>query len=200
MEQGDNNIAQCAIACAAFRSECLLPIFVLELPILPNSRVLWVTRIESLAKAIAAIIKSFGPMSSPRLSKSARIAPYTAAERSSNVNELNKLKNRFKRVKVRSPTALFAAPDSNSALTTEHKRISSGVSRSNRACQRQLCKVKNPGWTADGASSRDYLFADGHVKYVRAATLTGAQTPGAYPDGFPDPNVTPGGLGGADVP
>jgi prepilin-type N-terminal cleavage/methylation domain-containing protein/prepilin-type processing-associated H-X9-DG protein len=55
-------------------------------------------------------------------------------------------------------------------------------------------------WTADGASSRDYLFADGHVKYVRAATLTGAQTPGAYPDGFPDPNVTPGGLGGADVP
>ena len=55
-------------------------------------------------------------------------------------------------------------------------------------------------WTANLNSSRDYLFADGHVKYVRAAALVQAQQPGRYPDGFPDPNVTPGGLSGSDVP
>ena len=56
-------------------------------------------------------------------------------------------------------------------------------------------------WTLDGSSSRDYLFADGHVKYLRASVLTAANpAPNNYPDGYPDPNVTPGGLGGADVP
>ena len=56
-------------------------------------------------------------------------------------------------------------------------------------------------WTGDLTSSRDYLFADGHVKNVRASVLTGAQSPATpYPDGFPDPNVTPGGLSGYDVP
>jgi len=33
-------------------------------------------------------------------------------------------------------------------------------------------------WTANLNSSRDYLFADGHVKYVRAAALAQAQQPG----------------------
>ncbi len=51
-------------------------------------------------------------------------------------------------------------------------------------------------WTSNLASARDYLFADGHVKYLRASALTAGQT---YPDGFPDPNVTPGGIGGQDV-
>ena len=51
-------------------------------------------------------------------------------------------------------------------------------------------------WTGNAASSRDYLFADGHVKYLRAGTLAGWQT---YADGYPDPNVTPGGLAGRDV-
>ena len=56
-------------------------------------------------------------------------------------------------------------------------------------------------WTTDLSSSRDYLFADGHVKYVRASVLTAANpAPNSYPDGYPDPNVTPGGLSGADVP
>ena len=54
-------------------------------------------------------------------------------------------------------------------------------------------------WTANLNSSRDYLFADGHVKYVRAVALVQAQEPGKYPDGYPDPNVTPGGLSGSDV-
>ena len=55
-------------------------------------------------------------------------------------------------------------------------------------------------WTGDLTSSRDYLFADGHVKNMPASVLVGAQLPGHYPDGHPDPNVTPGGLSGFDVP
>ena len=55
-------------------------------------------------------------------------------------------------------------------------------------------------WTADPRSARDYLLADGHVKYVPAWVLVHAQEPGRYADGFPDPNVTPGGLSGADFP
>ena len=51
-------------------------------------------------------------------------------------------------------------------------------------------------WMKNLDSSRDYLFADGHVKSLRASALAGWQT---YADGYPDPNVTPGGLGGRDV-
>lgn len=50
-------------------------------------------------------------------------------------------------------------------------------------------------WTTNLASSRDYLFADSHVKSLRASAL-GWQT---YPNGKHDPNVTPGGLSGRDV-
>ncbi len=50
-------------------------------------------------------------------------------------------------------------------------------------------------WTTNSASSRDYLFADGHIKYLRASVLSW-QT---YRDGKPEPNVTPGGLSGRDV-
>ena len=49
-------------------------------------------------------------------------------------------------------------------------------------------------WTGNLASSRDYLFADSHVKSLRASVLTGS-----YSDGYPDPNVTRGGLSGRDV-
>ena len=48
-------------------------------------------------------------------------------------------------------------------------------------------------WTVNLASARDYLFADGHVKYLRASALATAA------DGYPDPNATPGGLAGSDV-
>jgi prepilin-type N-terminal cleavage/methylation domain-containing protein/prepilin-type processing-associated H-X9-DG protein len=51
-------------------------------------------------------------------------------------------------------------------------------------------------WMTNLASARDYLFADGHVKSLRASALAGWQT---YADGYPDPNVTPGGIGGRDV-
>ena len=62
------------------------------------------------------------------------------------------------------------------------------------------------GWWAGSApdSARIFLFADGHVKLVRNSTLLLAQGARQYPDnsgvGIADPNVTPGGLGGADVP
>lgn len=55
-------------------------------------------------------------------------------------------------------------------------------------------------WTGNLTSARDYLFADGHVKYVHASVLIQAHQPGAYLDTFPDPNVTPGGLSGYDIP
>lgn len=54
-------------------------------------------------------------------------------------------------------------------------------------------------WTTNPRSARVYLFADGHVKFLAASALLRAQEPGTYPDGFPDPNVTPGGIGGADI-
>ncbi len=47
-------------------------------------------------------------------------------------------------------------------------------------------------WTTQDAW-RDYLFADGHVRYVASSRMT------VGGDGFADPNVTTGGLGGVDV-
>jgi prepilin-type N-terminal cleavage/methylation domain-containing protein/prepilin-type processing-associated H-X9-DG protein len=48
-------------------------------------------------------------------------------------------------------------------------------------------------WTTQNAW-RDYLFADGHVKYLASSRMNIAG------DGFADPSVTTGGLGGQDVP
>ncbi len=47
-------------------------------------------------------------------------------------------------------------------------------------------------WSWRGA--RNYLFVDGHVKYLRARQLNPAN------NGFPDINLTVNGLGGADLP
>jgi len=47
------------------------------------------------------------------------------------------------------------------------------------------------GWWS-WTGSRWYLFADGHVKYLPASQLQRAS------DGWPDPNLTVGGLAGAD--
>ncbi|HAZ63816.1 MAG TPA: hypothetical protein DCZ72_09455, partial [Armatimonadetes bacterium] len=41
---------------------------------------------------------------------------------------------------------------------------------------------------------RNYLFADGHVKFLDATELRKGHT------GFTDPNATIGGLGGVDYP
>jgi prepilin-type N-terminal cleavage/methylation domain-containing protein/prepilin-type processing-associated H-X9-DG protein len=50
----------------------------------------------------------------------------------------------------------------------------------------------DPGWWG-WTGTRVYLFADGHVKTLKASLLhPGANT-------FPDPNVTVGGVGGKDV-
>lgn len=51
----------------------------------------------------------------------------------------------------------------------------------------------DPGWFGrDG--KRNYLFADGHVEYLDARRLLPAN------DGFANPNLTKGGIRGADVP
>lgn len=50
------------------------------------------------------------------------------------------------------------------------------------------------GWWTTADVARVFLFADGHVKYLRASQMV------IGVDGFADPNVTPGGIGGADVP
>lgn len=46
-------------------------------------------------------------------------------------------------------------------------------------------------WSWEGA--RNYLFVDGHVKYLQARQINAAGT------GYPDINLTVGGLGGKDV-
>ncbi len=48
------------------------------------------------------------------------------------------------------------------------------------------------GWW-DWRGARNYLFADGHVRYLRARQLNPAG------NGLPDPNLTVGGIGGKDV-
>jgi prepilin-type N-terminal cleavage/methylation domain-containing protein/prepilin-type processing-associated H-X9-DG protein len=48
------------------------------------------------------------------------------------------------------------------------------------------------GWW-DWRGARNYLFVDGHARYLRARQLNPAVT------GLPDPNLTVGGLGGKDV-
>jgi len=48
------------------------------------------------------------------------------------------------------------------------------------------------GWW-DWRGARNYLFVDGHVRYLRAMQLSSAG------NGMPDPNLTVGGVGGRDV-
>jgi prepilin-type N-terminal cleavage/methylation domain-containing protein/prepilin-type processing-associated H-X9-DG protein len=49
-----------------------------------------------------------------------------------------------------------------------------------------------PGWW-DWRGSRNFLFADSHVRFVKATRIHPAA------DTFPDPNVTLGGAGGKDI-
>ena len=53
--------------------------------------------------------------------------------------------------------------------------------------------VANSWWSRQN-TWHEYLFADGHVKYVPTNRMA------IGGDGFADPNVTPGGMAGADVP
>jgi hypothetical protein len=55
----------------------------------PNSAVLWVTTIKLFAKAVAAIIKSLGPIIKPWAAKPARNLPYSSAAGSSNARDSN---------------------------------------------------------------------------------------------------------------
>ena len=50
------------------------------------------------------------------------------------------------------------------------------------------------GWWTHTDAARDFLFADGHVKYLIASRMTIGY------DGYADPNVTTGGIGGKDIP
>jgi len=54
-----------------------------------NSCVLCVTKVQPSAKATAAMIKSFGPISVPVLARCARALPYSSAARSSKGRETN---------------------------------------------------------------------------------------------------------------
>ncbi len=93
-----------------------------------NSRVLWVTRVRSLARAIAAISRSLGPMGVPAKSNWAWTCPAINAALSSNERLMNWLKKRFKLAMLRSRLVLLYAPYYSSDFTTEQSRISSGVS------------------------------------------------------------------------
>lgn len=48
------------------------------------------------------------------------------------------------------------------------------------------------GWWGWGGE-RNYLFADGQIRYLKASEIKAAN------DGWPDPNLTAGGIGGSDT-
>jgi len=56
-----------------------------------------------------------------------------------------------------------------------------------------LAYAEDPGWFGWGGK-RNFLFADGHVEYLDAKRILPAN------DGFPDPNLTVGGITGKDIP
>ncbi|MBI3911837.1 MAG: DUF1559 domain-containing protein [Armatimonadetes bacterium] len=52
---------------------------------------------------------------------------------------------------------------------------------------------KNASWWS-WEGGRNHLFADGHIRYLKARSILPAT------NGFPDVNVTVGGIGGRDIP
>ncbi len=91
-----------------------------------NSLVLCVTKTASFALVITAINRSFGPIIFPWVLKSARIKPYSSAQRSSKGRLLNGAKKRLSNCRFASTFLLCRAPKSSSALTMLHQAISSG--------------------------------------------------------------------------
>lgn len=90
-------------------------------------------------------------------------------------------------------TALYSltpTAQSEAAVTSPSRKVLSGEWDDNHDGHLDAAN----GWWTHTDASRDFLFADGHVKYLTASRMTTGY------DGYADPNVTVGGIGGADTP
>jgi len=86
-----------------------------------------------------------------------------------------------------SALAVPAIPQRSAAVRHPSKKILVGEWYSNHAAW-----ANDAGWFGWGGS-RNYLFADGHVEYLRSDEILPAN------DGLPNPNLTAGGIGGQDT-
>lgn len=82
--------------------------------------------------------------------------------------------------------ALPCIPQKLSQVRFPHKKVLAGEWLDNHTGE------QNSWWSWSGA--RNYLFADGHVEFVKANQILPAN------DGFPDPNLTINGIAGKDLP
>jgi len=102
--------------------------------------------------------------------------------------------------------AFYHAPDQMAAMTTSDLYLPTTVATVTQSAAAVLYpaqKVLVAEWLSNHAErkvgwwswegSRNYLFADGHVRYLAARVLQPAG------NGYPDPNLTIGGLAGRDV-
>lgn len=78
-------------------------------------------------------------------------------------------------------------PQRSSAVLNPTKKVLVGEWYSNHAAF-----ANDPGWFGWGGT-RLFLFADGHVEYIKAKDIRPAN------DGLPNPNLTIGGIRGQDV-
>lgn len=82
-------------------------------------------------------------------------------------------------------TAFACVTQTLSSVTTPTAKVLLGEWLSNHSSDRVNW------WNWQGA--RNYLFVDGHAKYLQARQIAPAG------NGFPDPNLTRGGIGGSDL-
>jgi len=83
--------------------------------------------------------------------------------------------------------AVPTIPQRSAAVRNPSKKILAGEWYANHAAW-----ANDAGWFGWGGS-RLYLFADGHVEYLRSDQILPAN------DGLPNPGLTVGGIGGRDV-
>ena len=88
-----------------------------------NSLVLCVMRVRSCTEAIAAIIRSFGPIGVPFRARSERISPYLLAALSPKGTLVKSTNNSSISARFSVTRVLFIAPKNNSAFTTEQSQI-----------------------------------------------------------------------------
>jgi len=84
--------------------------------------------------------------------------------------------------------AVDTVPQRLSAVRNPTRKIIAGEWYANHSAF-----AKDEGWFCEGGS-RLFLFADGHVQYLRWDEMETAN------DGLPNPNLTKGGISGQDVP
>src|SRR6266508_6071128 len=123
-----------------------------------NSRTLCVTKVQPLARAVAAISRSFGPIGVPARSSSARKRPYSSAQWSSKGRLANVAKNPSRSRRLSATRELLRAPKRSSALTIEDSRTCDrGV-----ACKRSARREEVP------LSSRMQALASSRYIYSRS--------------------------------